>query len=89
METSQDSAAAYLHSARGCYIEPINAIQSRQRMAELEARLEYNDNPDNIPTWASPELAVAMWKEKHKQENKQHPFLKFLKRLFLKLPQWM
>ncbi len=40
-----------------------------ERMAQLKAEYEYNMNPDNIPTWASPELAFEMFKIRYKEKN--------------------
>jgi hypothetical protein len=58
-----DGAAMHFLSTKGVYIEPLWLIEHRQRMQQIQDQLEYNLNPNNIPTWASNDLAREFLKQ--------------------------
>ena len=71
MSEQLDGYVLYMMSERELYIKPLWQIQHQQRMEDLRAQLEYNESPDCIaPTWASDELAFAMWQAKERHKNK-------------------
>ncbi len=57
-----DGLAAHYLSTKGVYIEPLWLIEHRARMKQLQAQLEYNLNPNNIPTWVPVEAGPAYLK---------------------------
>lgn len=63
-----DAYQKHMISTEGVYIKPLWQIEHEQRMAEIKATLEYNIDPDNIPTWASPELGFELFKAKQKKK---------------------
>ena len=69
MTEQLDGYALYMldDGSKDIYIPSKLRHETEQRMADLKAELEYNLNPDNIPTWASPELAFQMWLAKNKK----------------------
>lgn len=79
----RDWLAEYFLSERDeNYIEPLYLTQHKARIQEIKDEYEYNVNPDNIPTWASPELAFEMWKEKNKIDNPKPTFVSWLRKIF-------
>ena len=52
-------------STKGIYIKPLWLVDHEAKMEQLKARLEYNLDGNNIPTWASPERGFLMWKKRN------------------------
>ncbi len=63
------AAEAHFLSTTGVYVKPLWQLEHEAKMKELQQRLEYNLNPDNTPTWASPEMGFLMYRERKQQNN--------------------
>lgn len=48
-----DGWELHMLQTEGIFIEPLWMIEHRQRIQEINERYEYNNNPENIPTWMS------------------------------------
>ena len=59
MENRDGFAVHYLSDKQIRLVNPENE-RWKSELEALKAEYEYNTDPDNIPTWASPELAMKL-----------------------------